>query len=111
MPLQLTPQIEIALGTVFLMIGLAGPPLEGWRILIALALAALVSRSGKFVGGVAMLATIVGGYAQHQNIHLATLVGGGLVGIAAHFGYQRPRVATAIAALSAIAGIAWLFLG
>ncbi len=108
---QLTPQVEIAFGTVFLMIGLAGPPLEGWRILIALVLATIVARSGKFVGGVAMLATIVGGYAQHQELRVALLVGAALVGVASHFGYRRPRAATTIAAASAVAGTAWLFFG
>jgi hypothetical protein len=108
---QITPQIEIALGTVFLMIGLAGPPLEGWRILIALALAAVVSRSGKFVGGVAMLATIAGGYAQHQELRVSLLVGGALVGIAAHGLHKRPRAATIIMAMSAVVGTAYLFVG
>ena len=108
---RLTPQIEIAIGTIFLMIGLAGPPLEGWGIAIALVLAVLVSCSGKFIGGVALLATVVGGYAQHHELRLALLVGAALVGVAAHLGYRRARVSTAIAAVSAVCAVIWLFLG
>ena len=111
MKLQITPQLEIAVGTFFLAVGLAGPPLEPLRILAALALAVLVWRSGKFVGGVAMLATIVGGYAQHQQLRVSVLIAGAIMGVAAHMLYKRPRAATVLMALSAVAGTAFLFLG
>lgn len=111
MKLKLTPHLEIAIGSLFLAVGLAGPPLEPLRILIAIALAIIVWRSGKFVGGVSMLAVIAGGYAQHQQLRISVLAGGALIGIAAFAFYKRPRAATIIGAAGAVFGTAYLFLG
>lgn len=111
MKLQLDPHFEIAIGSLFLAIGLAGPPLELPRILLALLLAILVWRSGKFIGALAMMAVIGGGFAQHEHFRLAILIGGALMGIAAHGFYKRPRAATIVMTLSAVVGTAYLFLG
>ena len=111
MKLQLDPHLEIAIGTVFLAVGLAGPPLEPLRILLSLLLALAVWRAGKFVGAIALLAVVAGGFAQHEHFRIAVLIGAAAIGVAAHFLYRRPRAATVLMATSAVAGTAYLFLG
>lgn len=107
----MTPQLEIAVGVFFLAIGSAGPPLEPLRIALAALLCVAVWRSGRFAGALAMLVTIAGGFLQHGQFRLTTLFAAAIVGIATHFFYRRPRAATAIMGVSAVAGIALLFFG
>ena len=107
----MTPQLEIAIAAFFLAIGTAGPPLELPRIVIAALLCAVVWRSGKFVGSVAMLAVILGAYLQHNQFRLTSLFAAAGLGILAHFFYRRPRATTIIMAISAVTGLALLFLG
>jgi hypothetical protein len=111
MKLQLDPHLEIAIGTVFLAIGLAGPPLEPLRILLSFLLGVAVWRAGKFVGAISLLAVVAGGFAQHQHFRIAVIVGAAAIGVAAHFSYKNPRAATIIMAASAVVGTAYLFLG
>jgi hypothetical protein len=108
---RVTPQLEIAIGAFFLAVGTAGPPLELPRILLCAVLSVIVWRSGRFVGSVAMLAVIAGSWLQHNQLRLTSLFAGAAIGILAHFFYKKARAATAIMALSAIAAIAFLFLG
>jgi hypothetical protein len=107
----MTPQLEIAIAAFFLGIGTAGTPLEFLRIVIAALLCAVVWRSGKFVGSVAMIAVIACAYLQHNQFRVTSLVAAAVLGILTHFGYRRPRAATAIMAISAVTGLAFLFLG
>lgn len=107
----MTPQLEIAIAAFFLAIGTAGTPLELPRMLIAAVLCLAVWRSGKFVGALAMIAVIACAYLQHNQFRITSLVAGAILGILAHFFYRRPRAATAIMAISAIAGLGFLFLG
>ena len=107
----MTPQLEIAIAAFFLAIGTAGAPLEFLRILIAALLCVVVWRSGKFVGSVAMIAVIACAYLQHDRFRITSLVAAGVLGVLAHSFYRRPRAATAIMAVSAVAGLAFLFLG
>jgi hypothetical protein len=111
MNLRLDPHLEIAIGTVFLAVGLAGPPLEPLRILLSLLLAVMVWRAGKFVGALSLLAVVAGGFAQHEHFRIAVLIGAAAIGVTAHFFHKRPRVATIVMAVSAVAGTAYLFLG
>ncbi len=106
----MTPQLEIAIAAFFLAIGTAGTPLELPRILIAALLCAVVWRSGKFVGSVAMIAVIACSYLQHNQFRLTSLIAAAALGILAHLFYRRPRATTVIMAISAIAGIAFFFL-
>ena len=108
---RVTPQLEIAIAAFFLAVGTAGPPLELPRVLIAALVCLVVWRSGKFVGSVAMLAVIVCSYLQHDQFRLTSLFAATTLGVLAHFFYRRPRAATAIMALGAVTGIAFLFLG
>jgi hypothetical protein len=107
----MTAQLEIAIAAFFLAIGTAGAPLELPRILIAALLALAVWRSGKFVGSVAMIAVIACAYLQHDQFRITSLIAGAILGILAHFFYRRPRASTVIMAISAIAGLGFLFLG
>ncbi len=107
----MTPQLEIAIAAFFLAIGTAGPPLELLRIFIAALLCVVVWRSGKFVGSVAMVAVIACAYLQHNQFRLTSLVAAAVLGILAHFFYRRPRATTVIMAISAVTGLAFLFLG
>ena len=107
----MTPQLEIAIAAFFLAIGTAGPPLELPRMLIAALVCVAVWRAGKFVGSIAMIAVIAGAFLQHNQFRLTSLAAGALLGILAHFFYRRRRATTAIMALSAITGLAFLFLG
>lgn len=58
-----------------------------------------------------MVAVIGCAYLQHNQFRLTSLFAAAALGILAHFLYRRPRAATVIMALSAVAGIAFLFLG
>lgn len=107
----MTPQLEIAIAALFLAIGTAGTPLELPRILIAAVLCIVVWRSGKFVGSVAMIAVIAGAYLQHNQFRVTSLVAAAVLGILAHFFYRHSRAATVIMAISALTGVAFLFLG
>jgi uncharacterized membrane protein YjjB (DUF3815 family) len=107
----MTPQLEIAIAAFFLAIGTAGPPLELPRILIAALLCLVVWRAGKFVGAIAMIAVIACAYLQHNQFRLTSLAAATLLGILAHFFYRRPRATTVIMAVSALTGLAFLFLG
>lgn len=105
----MSPQLEIAVAAFFLAVGSAGPPLEAPRILLAALLGAIVWRSGKFVGSVAMLAVIAGGWLQHDQFRLTTLFAGAALGVLAHLFYRRERATTAIMAIAAAGGLALLF--
>ncbi len=107
----MTPQIEISIAAFFLAVGMAGTPLEAIGIFAAAVICALVTRSGKFVGALAMVATIAGGYLQHHEFRLSLLIAATALGVAAHLLYRRPRATTALMALSAVTGLAFLFFG
>lgn len=107
----MSAQLEIAIAAFFLAIGTAGPPLELPRIALSAVLCAIVWRSGKFVGGLSMLAVIGCAWLQHGHVRITSLVAAALLGILAHLFYRRPRAATAIMGFGAVTGIAFLFLG
>lgn len=107
----MTAAAEIAVATFFLAVGAAGPPLEPLRILLAAVVCAAVWRAGRFVGAIAMAATILAGWLQHGELRLSLLATGTALGAAAHFLYRRPRAATALMAIGAIAGLGLLFFG
>ena len=107
----MTPQLEIAIAAFFLAIGTAGPPLELPRMLFAALVCVAVWRAGKFVGSIAMIAVIACAFLQHNQFRVTSLVAAAVLGILAHLFYRRPRATTAIMALSAITGLAFLFLG
>ena len=58
-----------------------------------------------------MLAVIAGAYLQHNSFRITSLVSAAVLGICTHFLYRRPRATTVIMAISAVAGLAFLFLG
>jgi len=105
------PQLEIAIAAFFLAVGTAGPPLELARIAGAALFCAVVWRSGRFVGALAMAAVILGAWWQHGQFRVTTLVAAAALGVIAHLFYRRPRATTAVMAAGAAAGIAFLFLG
>lgn len=107
----MTPQTEIAIAAFFLSIGMAGTPLEALGILLGALVCAVVTRSGKFVGALAMVATIASGYLQHHQFRVSLLIAGTALGVAAHLLYRRPRATTALMALAAVTGLAFLFFG
>ena len=107
----MTPQLEIAIGAFFLAVGTAGPPLELPRVLLALVICAALSRTGKFIGSLALVATIVCAWLQHGQFRLTSLFAAAALGILAHLFYRSGRAATIIMAISALTGLAFLFLG
>jgi hypothetical protein len=106
----MTARIEIAIAALFLAVGVAGPPLEPLRILGAAAICAAIPISGKYDAAIALVAVVAAGWLQHGEIRLAVLAAAAALGLTVMITRRRPRAASAIAAVSAIAGLLFLFL-
>ncbi|MEO9171171.1 MAG: hypothetical protein ABI282_03870 [Candidatus Baltobacteraceae bacterium] len=105
-------RFEIMAGALFIGVGLAGMPLEPRGIALSLTIAVVLAFTGqRFIGAIAMPATIGMGWLQHGQLRVALLAAGVLVGIFARFAESRPRMATALAAAGAVAGTAVLLFG
>ncbi|MDE2483564.1 MAG: hypothetical protein KGN02_15415 [bacterium] len=108
---SLTARIELAVGACVLAIGLAGPPLEPLRMLAAAICCAAIVASARFVAALALIATILAGFLQHEQLRLTLLAAAALLGIAIYAIRGRERATTALAAACAVVGVAFLFLG
>ncbi|HEV7180856.1 MAG TPA: hypothetical protein VGN11_13370 [Candidatus Baltobacteraceae bacterium] len=108
----MTQRIEIGIGALFLGVGLAGMPLEPWRILLSILVCAVVSvAGGKFIAPLALALTALVGWLQHGELRVTVIAGAALLGIGARYAQSRPKAATALAAAGAIIGTGFLFLG
>ena len=106
----MTSQLQVAIGAFVLSIGMAGPPLSALPIVYAAIIAAVISRSGKFVGAVAMGGTIVAGYLQHREFRLTLLIAAAILGAASHLFYRNARAAMIIAIAATVSGLAFLLV-
>ncbi len=107
----MSARVEIAIAAFFLAVGVAGPPLEPIRILIALLVCAAGAYSARFIAATSFLAVILAGWLQHGQLRIALLICAALLGIAVRLWGSIPRAASIVAAMSALLGTAWLFLG
>lgn len=108
----MTQRAEIAIAALFVGVGLAGMPLEPWRIVLSLVLcAAIASIGGRFIAALAFIATIAIGFLQHHELRVSLLLAGALVGLCARFSESRPRATTTLAFLGALTGTAFLLFG
>ncbi|HVA29251.1 MAG TPA: hypothetical protein VNF68_13805 [Candidatus Baltobacteraceae bacterium] len=107
----MSARIEIAIAAFFLAVGVAGPPLEPVRILVALLVCAAGAYNARFMAATSFLAVILAGWLQHGQLRLALLACAALLGIAVRLWGTMPRAVSIIAAASALLGMAWLFLG
>ncbi len=108
----MTERVEIAVGALFLGVGLAGMPLEPLPILASILLCAVVAViGGRFIAAGALIATVAVGFLQHHEFRISLLIAAAFVGLFARYAEARPRAATVLAAACAILGVGFLFLG
>ena len=106
----MNPGLEIAIGSFFLAVGIAGPPLEPLRILAALGVCALTAWNRRFIAATSLLAIVLGGWLQHGHFRLALLAAAAIYGVAIRLTPRQPRASTFLMVIAAVTGTAWLFL-
>ncbi len=86
-------------------------PLEPLRVVLAIAICAVLLLLGRFVAPGALAATLVAGWIQHGQFRITLLVAAAIVGALARYVQSRPKAATALMAAGAIIGTGFLLFG